>query len=115
MPTPRRLKPTPAERAMFKAVVAGAKAAGLRTPKIRWEVWDRVSMGKGRGDAHGVCVAGRGVIRVDRGSLESRGMELLAHEYAHALTDLLVVEAAADHNRFWSLCYGLLYQQVVAK
>lgn len=100
---------------MFRATVAGAKAAGMRCPKVRWEVWDRVSMGRGKGDAHGVCCAGEGIIRLDRASLESLGMELLAHEYAHALVDLLVVPKAADHNRFWGLCYSLLYQQLVAK
>ena len=115
MPRPRRLRPTAAERSMFKAVVAAAKAAGLRAPRVRWEVWDRISMGRGRGDAHGVCYAGAGIIRVDRASLETLGMELLAHEYAHALVDLLVVAKAADHNRFWGLCYSLLYQQTVAK
>lgn len=113
MAHPRRLKPTPAERRIFKQVVAEARKTGLRVPPIRWEVWEGLRVG--RMEAHGCAIVGEGVIRIDREGLGLVGVDLLAHELAHVIVDQMVVTKAADHNRFWALAYGVLYQALVGK
>lgn len=87
---------------MLRAVVRGAKRAGLRVPPIRLKVVEKIPR------LHGYT-EGR-TITVERASAT---YELLAHEVAHVVADQIVVDKAASHNRFWALVYGVLYQQVV--
>ncbi len=96
--------PSRAEAAMLRRVLAGARKAGLRVPHgIILRVVDDLP-GK-HGYAYGT------VLTVERDSLTP---ELLCHEVAHVLTDQIVAShKAGDHNRFWALVYGILYQQVV--
>lgn len=87
---------------MLREVVAGARKAGLRVPKIRLEVVD--DLPRLHGYARG------GTVVVGRASLD---YPLLCHEVAHVIVEQMIVTKAADHNRFWALVYGVLYQQAV--
>ena len=97
---------TKADRAMLRAVLAGARKAGLRVPVgITLKVVPCLPRNRAQ-------TTGR-TITVERGELT---YDLLCHEVAHVLIDQLVEHHDAnDHNRFWALCYGTLYQNAVQR
>lgn len=96
------MRPTPEEREMLREVVAGARKAGFRVPRITLRVVPHLPDAKGY--AHGATVT------VERKSLD---YALLCHEVAHVIVGAMLARGAADHNRFWALVYGVLYQQTV--
>ena len=96
------MRPTRAERKMLAEVVAGARKAGFRVPRITLRVVPHLLASKGF--AQGATVT------VERKSLD---YALLCHEVAHVIVDGMLAKGAADHNRFWALVDGVLYQQSV--
>lgn len=106
---PKPLKPNREEAAALRRVLAGAKAAGLRVPKISMTMAEQIIL-RDR-ECHACAFVDTGEIVVRRGTAMLD--EVIAHEVAHVIVNQMVWGKAADHNRFWALVYGVLYQQVI--
>jgi hypothetical protein len=90
-------------RSILRAAVAAARKSGLRVPAgVEIRV---VRPMRGR---HAYTLGASITIGSD-----SVDRENVVHELAHVISDQMVLDTAAAHNRFWATTYGVLYETFV--